>query len=301
MSDTTQSPRVFDYRDRIVVLTPVFAYQMHEAFRLHIDRCRQTPTGRFRMPDGSVEILPVVAEFLTLPNDSHIDRARNVLSHLFLSSPYRFALWVDSDVEISPEHIVRLWQHLMHGRKFVAGLYAMKTIVPTFVANITPGAVVDPASKLIVVNDAGTGCLALHREVFDKLRAAHPDRAYKFASNTPWAGEEGFAYFTSGVVERHGSRDWLSEDWKFCHDWKQLGGQVWADTTINLHHWGPFRFPADLSDLVDAMARLTGTAATNFPKELSAAAHPALVKLQEWCHRKQVAADVNARAEKEAA
>jgi hypothetical protein len=288
-------PAIFDYRDRIVILTPVFAWQCHEAFRRCMDAVRTVPQGRFRMEDGSVEVLPIVAEFLTLPNDSHIDRARNTLSHLFLRTPYRFALWIDSDIEIQPEHVVRLWQHLMHGRKFVCGLYAMKTIVPTFVANVKRGATVDQASGLIELNDGGTGCMALDRCVYDTLRAVFPERAYRFASNAPFPGEETFAYFTSGVVQRNGAGDWLSEDWKFCHDWKVAGGTVWGDTAIKLHHWGPMCFPPTVGEIVEALRVLCKQGSTTFPPELAGEARPALEALHEWCTTRA------AQAQKEAA
>lgn len=285
----SDKPAIFDHRDRFVVLTPVFAWQCHEAFRRCMDVIRTIPRARFRMEDGSVQSLPVVAQFITLPNDSHIDRARNVLSHLFLRTPYRFALWIDSDIEPEPEHIVRLWQHMMHGRKFVCGLYAMKTIVPTFVANVKRGSAIEPESQLIELNDGGTGCMALDRIVFDTLRAVFPDRAYRFPPNCDLAGQEAFAYFTSGVVQRGGVGDWLSEDWKFCHDWKVAGGQVWGDTQIKLHHWGPMRFPPTVGEIVEAISQLCTEGSTTFTPELRSAARPALAALTDWCRTKKEA------------
>lgn len=283
----SSQPAIFDYRDRFVILTPVFAWQMHEAFRRCMDNVRSVPRGRFRLADGSVEVLPIVADFLTLPNDSHIDRARNHLAHLFMQTECRFALWIDSDIEIEPEQVVRLWQHMMHGRKFVCGLYAMKTIVPTFVANVKRGATVEAESGLIEINDGGTGCMALHREVFETIRAAHPDRAFRFPSNTPFGGQEGFAYFTSGVVQRGGHGDWLSEDWKFCHEWKVQGGTCWADTEIKLYHWGPMRFPPTISEIIEGALKLCAPGARNgIPDDIRAAAYPGLEQVFAWCRQK---------------
>jgi hypothetical protein len=289
-------------RDRLVILTPCFAHQCHEDYvrscEAVLARDLGAPMAKFRTEDGSIVTLPIVACALRLPNDSHIDRARNTMLHLFEHEvPYRFALFIDGDIQFSPTDVTRIWMHLMHGRAFACGHYAMKTLVPTFVANIAKGATVDPESGLIELNDAGTGFMGIDRDVvLPKFRAAFPERAFKFPKNTPWPGADTFAYFRSGIVERGGIRDWLSEDWHFCHDWKAIGGQVWGDTTIKLKHWGPQCFPPPITDLVEAVAMLTGEGSSHFTPELRAAAHPHLLALKDWCHRKQVAADVNAKA-----
>ena len=294
-------------RDRIVILTPVFAHMCHEDYvrscETVLARDLGAPMAKFRAEDGSIVTLPIVAAVARLPNDSHINRARNTMLHIFEREfNLRFALFVDGDIRFAPTDIIRIWQHLMHGREFVAGHYAMKTLVPTFVANLKPGAVVDRESGLIELMDAGTGFMGLDRDVvLPKFRAAFPERQFQFAANTPWPRAQTFSYFESGVVERGGIRDWLSEDWHFCHDWLSLGGRIWGDTQIKLHHWGPMCFPPPIADLVDSVAALLGQASPYFTNELRNEAAPILAKLQAWCEQKKVAADVNARAKKEAA
>jgi hypothetical protein len=40
----------------------------------------------------------------------------------------------------------------------------------------------------------------------------------------------------------------LSEDFSFCHRWRQCGGQIWANTAHQITHAGLHRFKARYSD-----------------------------------------------------
>jgi hypothetical protein len=39
---------------------------------------------------------------------------------------------------------------------------------------------------------------------------------------------------------------YLTEDWSFCRKWRQIGGVIWADTTVALAHVGYYRFQPDM-------------------------------------------------------
>jgi len=40
------------------------------------------------------------------------------------------------------------------------------------------------------------------------------------------------------------------EDWNFCRRWRELGGAVWLDPTIELQHHGATVFAGRLADHV---------------------------------------------------
>jgi hypothetical protein len=96
-----------------------------------------------------------------------------------------------------------------------------------------------PEQNHIEVTKTGTGFLLIKRDVFDKLDA-HP--AVK-----PFANDIGLpkeldpymkTYFDTAVREGR----YYSEDWTFCENWRDLGGQVWVDKRVLLRHTGTYVF-----------------------------------------------------------
>lgn len=257
----TPSPLVFDRRQRIKIATPCYDFTLTEYYHNSLRACCQQPLASFRQKDGTVTTDSVIAGRFSLPNDSHIDRARNVIANLWMEEDDNdWLLWIDADIEFQPQDIARLFIHAQRGHKFVCGLYAMKTLVPTFVANVLPGAKPDPESGLVEVWHAGTGFMMLHRDVFLKLREHPKVQPYKCANNTPWAGKKFWSYFTSGVHgqkdPQSGLQDWQSEDWMLCELWRELGGKVFADTEIKLRHLGRLLYPPTVDELVEAVRAL---------------------------------------------
>ncbi len=85
----------------------------------------------------------------------------------------------------------------------------------------------------------------IKREVFEKLDA-HP-------ATKPFANDIGLdpslnqymkTYFDTAVREGR----YYSEDWTFCENWRDLGGQVWVDKRVLLRHTGTYTFDAATQD-----------------------------------------------------
>ena len=279
---------VFDRRQRFQIATPAYGSLSTEVYLESLRPCERAPSAHYRAADGSVSVDTIFAGYLdngqsgrlTVGNDSHIDRARNVLANYFVEQNQTdWLLWIDGDIQFSPPHLARLFQHAMHGHKMVSGHYAMKCLKPTFVANVAPGAKPDPVTGLIEITDAGTGFLLMHRDVFLALRD-HPEvKPYICAPTTPFAGEIHFSYFGSGVYgpktpesqlspkqlaalrawkhyDGTAVAQWLSEDWKICRYWQELGGKVFGDTQIKLRHFGNLLYPPNVSEIEDAITTL---------------------------------------------
>ena len=49
-----------------------------------------------------------------------------------------------------------------------------------------------------------------------------------------------------------GYKRFLSEDWYFCQRWREIGGKVVMLTTIQCHHIGTFKYPAQPRDIYEA-------------------------------------------------
>ena len=247
-------PQVFDYRDRIMVGTPCYGGAVRSEFMTSMMDLMMHLNARFRAADGSVSIEPIVADFSTLENESHIDRARNKIANLFMRSPYNWLMFIDSDIVFTAQDVARLWRHGMNGQKLVCGPYALKGIVPQFAVNVVEGTKATEHG-LYECYHGGTGFMLIHRSAFEAMEAGGMAEEYNLGSNDPNRAEHktARAYFKSGVREyKQAGKIWLSEDYMFCHEWRQLGGKVMVDRGIALEHIGSLKYPANPKEVAAA-------------------------------------------------
>lgn len=186
-----------------------------------------------------------------LVGDSLVARARNRLAAQFLASDATHLLFLDTDLIFSPDHIERLVGHAdAGGHAIVAGLYPKKQKQLAWVCNVEDPEIrdgIDEAADLVPVKYAGTGCLMIAREVFERMIDRWGDEiAYQ-----PDDGETGLEtlwdFFSVGVWEcpRSGRRRYLSEDWYFCQRARDLGYQIMMDTRVVLKHCGEAVYPLE--------------------------------------------------------
>jgi hypothetical protein len=179
----------------------------------------------------------------TMTNESLISRARNTLTAKFLATEgSTHLMFVDADIGWEPWHLLVM---LDAQKDVIGGLYPMKSMPIKWCVNGIPGTVEDPNSNLIEVSKTGTGFLQIKREVFEKLNG-HP-------ATKPFANDIGLdpalnqymkTYFDTAVREGR----YYSEDWTFCENWRDLGGQVWVDKRVLLRHTGTYVFDAATQD-----------------------------------------------------
>lgn len=213
---------------------------------------------------------PFIGKLDFILNDSLVSRARNTLAARFLDSPYQWMLFLDNDLLFDPQHIARLWLHgTKEGRKLVCGLYAMKKIAPRFVFNAIEGETPDKNGAL-KVREGGTGFMLIHRSVFETMREKMPEIEYTTDSNHAGGVRKEWDFFAVGPYKYpNGLVRYLSEDWMFCQRWRDLGGDVWADTHIQLKHMGNLVFPPDARELWEAVKVCRAMGAANLPDELA--------------------------------
>ena len=175
--------------------------------------------------------------------DSLVARARNRLAAQFLASDCTHLLFLDTDLIFSPDHIARL---VSHDEPIVAGLYPKKQTDLAWVCNLDEGSETDDRG-LHPARYAGTGCLLIAREVFEKIRELHPEIEYDPDEGD--TGEVKWDFFATGVRLFEGSagtparRRYLSEDWMFCQRALDLGSDIWMDTGVILRHVGECVYP----------------------------------------------------------
>jgi len=173
----------------------------------------------------------------TMTNESLISRARNTLSAKFLATKESTHLmFIDADIGWEPWHLLAL---LNHDKDVIGGLYPMKTIPVKWCVNGIPGAPDNDPNGLLEVTKTGTGFMLIKRHVLEKI-ASHP--AVKPFKNDigldPSLDQYMKTYFDTAVRENR----YYSEDWTFCENWRDLGGQIWVDKRVLLRHTGTYVF-----------------------------------------------------------
>ena len=174
----------------------------------------------------------------TLVNESLISRGRNTLTARFLNNESTTHLFfIDADIGFEPWHVLTV---LNHDKDVVCGLYPMKSLPLKWVVNGVDGENTETREDyLIEVSKAGTGFMCIKSHVFEALKK-HP--AVKPFNNDiglpPELDKHMFTFFDSAVRENR----YYSEDWTFCENWRDLGGQIWIDSRVLLKHTGYFNF-----------------------------------------------------------
>lgn len=178
----------------------------------------------------------------TMTNESLISRARNTLTAKFLATEgSTHLMFIDADIGWEPWHLLVM---LDAQKDVIGGLYPMKSMPIKWCVNGIPGQEEGPGD-LVEVSKTGTGFLLIKRDVFEKLNA-HP-------ATKPFTNDIGLdpslnqfmkTYFDTAVREGR----YYSEDWTFCENWRDIGGQVWVDKRVLLKHVGTYVFDAASQD-----------------------------------------------------
>jgi len=146
----------------------------------------------------------------------------------------------------------------------IGGLYPMKTMPIKWVVNGFEGAEEGP-DGLQEVSKAGTGFLLMKKHVFEKMKSHPAVKQYKNDIGLdPKYDQHLKTYFDTAVRQNR----YYSEDWTFCENWRDLGGQVWVDKRVLLKHTGTYVFDYATheqlyKDLRAMFEPAAGTATTN--------------------------------------
>ncbi len=174
----------------------------------------------------------------TMTNESLISRARNTLTAKFLNTPESTHLmFIDADIGWEPWHLLLM---LDRDVDVIGGLYPMKSLPIKWCVNGIPGKE-EGENNLVEVTKTGTGFLLIKRHVFDKLNAHPAVRHFNNDIGLPKELDSYMkTYFDTAVRENR----YYSEDWTFCENWRDLGGQVFIDKRVLLRHVGTYTFDA---------------------------------------------------------
>ncbi|HLY04264.1 MAG TPA: hypothetical protein VKR31_00805 [Rhizomicrobium sp.] len=182
---------------------------------------------------------------------SNLPRARNDLVAAFLASDYDDLLFIDDDMGWNPGDVIRL---MASEQAVIGGVGCKKTLLADTAKEkwcfraLKGGRFVQDDFGAIEVEAVGTGFLKISREVFETMKAAHPDWKRNGWHDTP-AEHKPHCYrffaFDPDDPEEKG------EDIAFCMEWRRLGGRVFIDPTIRLVHVGEMEFTGDFTALLE--------------------------------------------------
>ena len=229
MADQTQIQVNIDYlkTTRVHICMPCYGGQLTESTFMSF--IKWANTARQLGIDWTVE---------TMTNESLISRARNTLTAKFLNTEgSTHLMFIDADIGWEPWHLLVM---LDAQKDVIGGLYPMKSLPIKWCVNGIPGQPEPgPEDNLIEVSKTGTGFMLIKRDVFEKLDA-HP-------ATKPFKNDIGLdpaldpymkTYFDTAVREGR----YYSEDWTFCENWRDLGGQIFVDKRVLLKHTGTYVF-----------------------------------------------------------
>lgn len=217
----------------------------------------------------------ILLQHCFMSNESLIDRARNGLVHQYLTqSDAEYLLFVDADVQFRAEDVLAM---MSYDKDLICAPYPKKSINwPVIVQSIKAG-IENPAvlqhlvgeyvfttlesttnmDEIVRVLEAGTGLMLIKRTVFEKMKEAYPENYYiSDHSEDVLSGKktEMQAFFRTAIVDNR----YLSEDYYFCHKWREMGGDVWLFPWAQTTHYGTYGFQGSVGHLIDALRKIEG-------------------------------------------
>lgn len=250
---------------KLYILTPCFASLCY----VNYVQCLMATVELFRQFNIKLKI-----EFCK--SDSLVSRARNnLIARGMTDKEATHFLFIDNDITWEPIDILKL---LMADKDLVGGIYPLKNYdwdklvkdtVNPYNSNIIQtmlkrknesqlsGIVTDSAmiqhnllryninylgqyleinNNLAKVKHLATGFMMIKRKLLTNMMKAFPSTKYTDDINFLKQNENEMAYalFDCGVEDGH----YYSEDWMFCDRWSKMGGEIYADVSINLTHTG---------------------------------------------------------------
>lgn len=187
-------------------------------------------------------------------NDSLISRIRNchisVFLHDFPECDYYMSL--DSDLElinVFPSNNI-FTKLVAHNLDFVGGLYTVKKpgVIRSSSISMDPSQSLEFDSGLKEMRWLSSGCWCVKRSVVEKMVNAYPELDYEGDDNMvgkkihglfiPYIYKMTKEEFPGSIKDDKPFRKYLSEDWAMCQRWRDIGGEIFADTSIVLRHIG---------------------------------------------------------------
>lgn len=158
---------------------------------------------------------------ITFGADSGVHRCRYFLTETFMRSDFDRLMFIDADIEFSPEDFGRLWAL---DADVAVGVYRMHRGEP-YAAHVDGELLADLPDDPMEVDYAGTGFMLIKREVLESIKDDLPTIETKMGKHPRW-----WAFEVVDGIE-------LPEDYSFCKRVRDKGFKVVMDPVVKLKHW----------------------------------------------------------------
>ena len=212
----------------------------------------------------------------TMGNESLITRARNTIVSMMMDQTDFVAshlLFIDADIGFTWKNVQRL---LCADKDVACGIYPRKHIYLEKIKKIleeNPNATsddiearalgynlnFDDPTKLkgengfFKVNEAATGMMLVKRNVFRTMFKKFPERKYEsdqIVNGGGYRSDNCYDLFAVGPYQTLDQKRYLSEDYYFSRLWQECGGDIWADLSMPLTHFGNRAYKGHVGSLV---------------------------------------------------
>ena len=190
-----------------------------------------------------------------LGNESLIQRGRNTIAHHFMNLPdATHLMFIDADIKFRVEDIVRM---IKADKELIIGPVALKgynweqirmaalageddigRTGGVFNINLLPGIKMEDENEPFEIEHGGNAFMMIRRDCLEALEPVTP--IYTNGGRSLPDGVEIKDYFR--VEINKDTNHLLSEDYFFCHSYRQIGGKVWCAPWVETGHFGSHLF-----------------------------------------------------------
>lgn len=267
-------------KNKLFIATPMYGGMAHG---MYLKSCLDL--------QGLCQGYGIETRFSFIFNESLITRARNYLVDEFLRSGYTHMLFIDADIHFDPRDVIAL---LALDKDIIGAPYPKKSIkwgavkevvkrnpnidpgelekvIGDYVFNAVAGTGQFNVGEPLEVLEIGTGFMMVKKHVYEKFALQYPEQRYK-PDHVGQANFDGtryiHAYFdclidrprtitVDGVEKQVGGSDrYLSEDYMFCQNWRNMGGTIWLCPWMRTHHIGTYAFTGDMPAVAAHLGQL---------------------------------------------
>lgn len=208
-------------------------------------------------------------------NESLISRGRNnLIGKTMLDDTVTHFMFIDSDITWKAEDILKL---IISDKSLVGGVYPKKNydwkklkepgVINSWIdkkntinSNISDDLVIKSnllsfninhiskelriENNIMKIKHLATGFMLIKRHVIEEMIQKFSDTHYIDTTGfiSPNDSKYTYALFDCAVIDGH----YYSEDWLFCHRWTNMGGEIYADVSIDLTHTGTENYEGNL-------------------------------------------------------
>ena len=204
-----------------------------------------------------------------LMKSSLVTQGRNLCVAGFLESDFTHMLFIDSDIYVQAESILKMierdkdvisipyplktmmWDKAMDriNDNQIKNIKELKTALNTYPMRVADDNDIKVNKGVMEVTHSPTGCMLIKRNVIDKLIKAYPDKGIvqKTVINGEYVDKPHMWNFFDCIHDPE-TKTYLGEDFSFCKLWKDIGGKCYAYIGDTIVHVGEHQYEGRFVD-----------------------------------------------------